>query len=59
VAPAGKRGIHLTTALNIDGREFARAVSYHVARAMEHSTRVPYFDAVADYAPPDMQTVTT
>ena len=51
--------IILHSALNVDGRELARATSYHLARSLEHPTRAPYFNSVADYSPPDMQTITT
>jgi hypothetical protein len=59
VTPRGRAAVHVTTALNLDGRELARAVSYHVAALYEHPLKAPYFDDHEGYAGPDMQTVTT
>ena len=41
------------TAINLDGRQIGRAVSSHIARAGDHPTQAPAFDAQSAYSAPD------
>lgn len=51
--------VQVQTALNVDGRELARATSTHVARYYTHPTQAPAPDSYLAYRSPDAGLVTT
>jgi hypothetical protein len=57
--PGGARKVQVHTALNIDGRQFARAVTEHVTDYYEFPAQAPFHDGRSLWSPPDMQTITT